>query len=314
MWPEADASAHHTPKPMATFFCDRQREYLAQLSKGKTEQMTVDARAVDKASHAELNKLRALPCNAECFDCTAKKPGWAVLPWGCYVCIDCAQVHRNLGRHISQTKAINTGTYLWYPHELAVMREIGNARAAKALAGGPAKPSRDAPRSEKDAYARDKYEARRWGPGFTAVAREAPPTPAVPASPPAPAAEAQTPPTASELVNVWVQSNAPKPAEVVPPAAEAPTPADVDLICLEANGLASAAPAAVYKLPPQYSARIEAPPPSTAWKQKAADVMSKFELRLPSAYPSDMMRKHAAGRTPIPACGGSTDFFARYGL
>ena len=138
-----------------------------------------------------------------------------------------------------------------------------------------------------------------------AVAQEVP-TPAVPA---APAAPAPTPPTTSEIINVRVQTNTSKPAEVVQRAAAAPTPAGVDLICLESSALAPVVPTPVYKLPAQYTARIEAPLPSAAWKQKAADVMSKF------AYPSGMMPKHVgSGRTPIPSCGGSTDFFARYGL
>uniref|UniRef100_A0A7S4MI83 Arf-GAP domain-containing protein n=1 Tax=Prymnesium polylepis TaxID=72548 RepID=A0A7S4MI83_9EUKA len=139
------------------------------MAAGKTAESTARAREVDKASHAELNRMRAQPCNSECFDCTALKPGWAVLPHGVFVCIDCAQVHRNIGRHISQTKAINTGTYLWYPHELQVMREIGNGRALRALRGAPSKPSRDASPAEKEAYARAKYEERRWGPHYDAA-------------------------------------------------------------------------------------------------------------------------------------------------
>jgi len=147
-----------------------QRAYAAAMASGKTTEMTERAKQEDKATHAELNRLRAKPGNDECFDCTAQKPGWAVLPWGVYVCIDCAQVHRNLGRHISQTKAINTGTYLWYPHELRVMREVGNVRAARAFAGAPAKPSRDASAATKMAHARDKYELRKFGPVYAAPA------------------------------------------------------------------------------------------------------------------------------------------------
>jgi len=77
---------------------------------------------------------------------------------------DCAQVHRGLGRHISQVKAFNTGTYLWCTPELAVMRDVGNAcsNAHFGADGAPPKPSQDAAASFKLAYARDKYEARRW--------------------------------------------------------------------------------------------------------------------------------------------------------
>ena len=103
-----------------------QHAYIAKQAEGKTDTMKAAAKEVDKQVHAELNALRARACNSECFDCTAKKPGWAVLPHGVFICIDCAQNHRNIGRHISQTKAINTGTYLWFPHELAVMRAVGN--------------------------------------------------------------------------------------------------------------------------------------------------------------------------------------------
>ena len=83
-----------------------QKNYIEWMKRGKTAEEKAAAAAADKKSHAELNAMRAK--HSECFDCCAKKPGWAVLPHGVFVCIDCAQVHRNMGRHISQTKAINT--------------------------------------------------------------------------------------------------------------------------------------------------------------------------------------------------------------
>ena len=107
-----------------------QLAYVSAMKAGRSLTDKDRARAVDKQSHAFLNQLRATPENAACFECSAPKPGWAVLPHGVFVCIDCAQLHRNLGRHISQTKAINTGTYLWLPDEIAVMRDVGNAVAA----------------------------------------------------------------------------------------------------------------------------------------------------------------------------------------
>ena len=127
------------------------------LKNGRTDDMTAAAQKHDKASHAMLDTMRAEADS--CFDCTATRPGWAVLPHGVFICMECAQIHRHLGRHVSQTKAINTRTYLWFKEELAVMASVGNYRAHAAFASCdlPPKPSRDAPSAEKMAYARLKY-------------------------------------------------------------------------------------------------------------------------------------------------------------
>mmetsp|Transcript_18382 Transcript_18382/g.47347 ORF Transcript_18382/g.47347 Transcript_18382/m.47347 type:complete len:328 (+) Transcript_18382:84-1067(+) len=142
-----------------------QSEYLAWLAKGKSDADKVAARAADRASHAELKELARLPENSTCADCSATRPGWAVLPWGAFVCIDCAQLHRHIGRHVSQVKAFNTGTYLWFEPELAVMRAGGNARVTDTLCGAadaPSRPSRDATAETKLAYVRGKYVERLW--------------------------------------------------------------------------------------------------------------------------------------------------------
>jgi len=141
-----------------------QEAYIMKQQSGITDNERAAARKNDREAHHELNMLRKLPHNMECFDCTAKMPGWAVLPWGIHVCMDCAQVHPHLGRHLSQTKAINTGTYLWYPHELEVMRQIGNRVAGNFFHRAPPKPQAEDPASVKHQYARDKYERKLWGP------------------------------------------------------------------------------------------------------------------------------------------------------
>lgn len=157
------ARKHHPSPIRMTRPTEAIAAYHAAMAAGRTPEAISAARAADAASHKELNVLRAQPDNAECFDCTARKPGWAALPHGIYLCIDCAQVHRHLGRHISQVKAINTGTYLWMPYELAVMRAIGNARAARAYRNAPPKPKAGAPAEAKRERAQALYGDHRWG-------------------------------------------------------------------------------------------------------------------------------------------------------
>mmetsp|Transcript_1610 Transcript_1610/g.3741 ORF Transcript_1610/g.3741 Transcript_1610/m.3741 type:complete len:272 (+) Transcript_1610:276-1091(+) len=93
----------------------------------RTKEEKAEAHRADKESHAILKLLRR--DNKTCADCEAPNPGWAALPHGVFICIECAQVHRSLGRHISQVKSFSTGTYLWYEDEIDCMRQMGNRRA-----------------------------------------------------------------------------------------------------------------------------------------------------------------------------------------
>ena len=146
-------------------------------SKLNGEYPTALIQKLDKEHHKILKDLRAQPCNKQCAECQACPSTWASVSLGVFVCMRCAQVHRNLGTHISKVKSC-MGTYLWCPDEIERMRQVGNARAWALYTGGastPAqKPGVDAPFEEVDEFARNKYERKRWlHPGGMAAVLEA---------------------------------------------------------------------------------------------------------------------------------------------
>jgi hypothetical protein len=269
--------------------------WLASGIDGKSEHIKIAARTADAASHAELKALARMPCNRECADCTAVRPGWATLPHGALICIDCAQLHRGLGRHLSQVKAFNTGTYLWFPAELALMRVRGNAKSNALFcgpgSGAPPKPRADAPAEEKAAYVRDKYESRRW------------------LSPPPPAAPLAAP------------SAATAPVATAPPRQpysllNEPRAMAVDLLSspVETLHVANMANAGLWGFAPEQATTNVAPPVVAkvdSFASKKSAVLAAFSAS------SCGMRAAQCARVPgskAGAASGSEPFFAAFGL
>lgn len=269
-----------------------QQAYLDWMRAGRTPEMTDAARRDDKAAHATLNLLRAQLGNGECFDCTALKPGWASLPHGIFVCIDCAQIHRHLGRHLSQTKAVNTGTYLWYPEELRVMKDVGNAKAERAFAacGLPPKPSRDATPEAKLAYARAKYDGPRKPEWERAVAESVVADAATKAKPQTPAAI--NPPEAVKAPSASTKAPPMALALGKPPMAKPPKPPSLP------GAKRILAPP---KMMPDMAVTVAAPPPAP--RPAAAEVnLIDFDEPVATTPP------------PPPKVVGSNSFFADFGL
>ena len=279
-----------------------QREYMKQQSLGKTEAMKDAARLADKKVHAELNALRARACNAECFDCSAKKPGWAVLPHGVFVCIDCAQIHRNLGRHVSQTKAINTGTYIWYEPEIAVMREVGNFVAARAYAKAPPKPAQGAAPEEKRAYAEKKYATKEWGPVYGEKD---------PMADWRLAAKAKREAEAAAEAAAKAAAPPPRPRPAAPTGLRAAKKAAPDLMSFEplaAPPAPAPSPAPAPAAWSEWSDEVFRPAPAPV--AALADGHEKKKLAILSMFGGHKGHHH----TPTPIAAGGGGFFGQYGL
>ena len=213
-----------------------------------------------------------------------------------------------IGRHISQTKAINTGTYLWFPHELEVMRAVGNGVAARAFGAeaAAAKPSRDAAPEAKLAYARRKYEDCVYGvPTYDKAVSVAAPIAPVPARAPAVTAAAPMAPVAAlapqpkpsaakadgwELIELFDAPAVP-PAPVVVASTAAVTAA-------RATAPASAAP------PVAHAFAAARAPARAPLGRDTAEVLRLFDPLPPLSQPP---------RKPTIASDGDA-FFANFGL
>uniref|UniRef100_A0A087XWQ3 Arf-GAP with coiled-coil, ANK repeat and PH domain-containing protein n=1 Tax=Poecilia formosa TaxID=48698 RepID=A0A087XWQ3_POEFO len=105
------------------------------------------------------------PGNQRCCDCGEPEPRWAAVNLGATVCIECSGIHRSLGVHLSKVRSLTLDS--WEAEQLKLLCVLGNdvvnaIYEARCSEEGRVKPRPDSPRSEREAWIRDKYVEKRF--------------------------------------------------------------------------------------------------------------------------------------------------------
>ena len=131
------------------------------------------------AQSSVWGRIRKTEGNDRCADCGASNPAWASINLGVVICLNCSGVHRQMGVHISKVRSLELDTKEWSVPLLSLMTNLGNAAlgdvwhappadaaaaagSAVAVSAGArtARPPADATNAVREAYIRQKYEAR----------------------------------------------------------------------------------------------------------------------------------------------------------
>ena len=86
----------------------------------------MDATGAADANKAALRELLERDDNTICADCRAPAPQWASASVGCFICTQCAGVHRSLGVHVSFVLSVQLDA--WSDAQVATMSQRGNGR------------------------------------------------------------------------------------------------------------------------------------------------------------------------------------------
>lgn len=71
-----------------------------------------------------LNAMMAERHNKMCADCGTRGPRWASTNLGCFICIRCSGIHRNMGTHISKVRSVTLDK--WSKEQVDFFKNYGN--------------------------------------------------------------------------------------------------------------------------------------------------------------------------------------------
>ena len=119
-----------------------------------------------REARVRLQKLqKRSKANAICVDCDKVRPNWASVTIGCFLCTDCAAIHRGLGTHLSFVRSVSLDE--WTLGQVERMEAWGNENVkryfeAKIPLGYLKPPEKNATNQQKTKWIKDKYETCRF--------------------------------------------------------------------------------------------------------------------------------------------------------
>ena len=118
--------------------------------------------ATTQLHHALQNIIRQTDEeNKRCADCNTPNPTWASINIGCFLCLECSGIHRNLGTHISKVRS--TTLDKWNKAWVQNMRSVGNRKVnAYYEARLPAGFRHPNNLKDKNDFIRLKYQGKKW--------------------------------------------------------------------------------------------------------------------------------------------------------
>ncbi|MES1921020.1 Arf-GAP with coiled-coil, ANK repeat and PH domain-containing protein 2, variant 4 [Bonamia ostreae] len=75
---------------------------------------------------ASIKAISEFPGNDICADCRRKENEWVSLKIGIFICIDCARIHKTLGKEFAEVQSIKHDAVIWDLEKIQFLEAAGN--------------------------------------------------------------------------------------------------------------------------------------------------------------------------------------------